>query len=167
MHCEPHESVDVLQQISTRHGRTLDGLVDVKDTFHVDQHVFVDEEHDGVERERSHHGDGETAPERSVAALVVDGLGTTAPVFVDGVVEAVGLHAALDGVDRHDVPRRHARYSAREQHHTLTQTQFLRCSPSKIQHGAITKTTMAAQYSGDSSSEAHQNNTSRHPNPKQ
>ena len=94
----------------------------MKDTFHKDQRVLVDEEHNGIEREGSYHGDGEAAPERSIAAFVVDCLGATPPVVVKRIVEAVGLHPALDSVNWHDVPRRHARYSARKEHNTLTRT---------------------------------------------
>ena len=96
-------------------------LVYVKDTLHERERTFVDEEHDGVEGERSHHRDRQAAPEGPAAALAVDLPGAAPPVVVAGLAEAVRLHARLDRVQRHDVPRRHAHHTAGEQHHACTE----------------------------------------------
>ena len=88
----------------------------MKETLHVGERVHVHIEHDSVERERSHRGNGQATPEGPVAAFVVDVSGVRPPGLAARSRERVRLHPGLDRVKRHVVPRGHARDTAGKQH---------------------------------------------------
>ena len=91
-------------------------VVDMKETLHVGEWAHVHKEHDSVERERSHDGDGQATPEGPVAAFSVDVSGVRPPRLAARRRERVRLHPGFDRVERHVVPRGHARDTAGKQH---------------------------------------------------
>ena len=83
-------------------------------------HVHI--EHDSVERERSHDGNGQATPEGPVAAFAVDVSGVRPPRLAARRRERVRLHPGLDRVERHVVPRGDARDTAGKQHDACKQS---------------------------------------------